>query len=196
MTDCVSLETKSEVNWYGGTQQRNQLYPIQKIIQKHNSYVTKEEWNQGITERYWLNSNGIFVRVDNDGVPLFIDQNNEQAGYMCMQVKRALPYDTHHATFDFTYHIGIGLNARDVHMQAVNRFLGKPTGHPDEKMVEEPVWSTWARYKRNVNEAVVTEFADEILSNGFSGQFELDDDWEECYGALKLVIDNRDKRFF
>lgn len=140
--------------------------------------------NQAISERYWLNSNGIFFRVDNDGVPLFIDQNNEHPGFMCMQAKRALPYDTHHATFDFTYHVGIGLNARDAHMQAVSRFLGKPTGYPDEKMVQQPVWSTWARYKRFVNEIVVTEFADEILTNGFTGQFELDDGWEECYGAL------------
>lgn len=51
-------------------------------------------------------------------------------------------------------------------------------------MVREPVWSTWARYKVDVNEAVVTQFANEILDNGFKGQFELDDDWEECYGAL------------
>lgn len=40
--------------------------------------------------------------------------------------------------------------------------------------------------QRDVNEAVVREFAQEILSNGFGGQFELDDDWEECYGALKF----------
>lgn len=46
------------------------------------------------------------------------------------------------------------------------------------------VRSTWARYKRNVNEIVVAEFAQEILDNGFTGQFELDDDWEVCYGSL------------
>lgn len=40
--------------------------------------------------------------------------------------------------------------------------------------------------QRDVNEQVVKEFAQEILDNGFNGQFELDDDWEECYGALKF----------
>jgi hypothetical protein len=95
-----------------------------------------------------------------------------------LQAKRALPYDIYHATFDFVYHIGIGLNARDTHMQAIGKFLKKPTSHPDEMMVRQPIWSTWARYKRDVNEAIVTEFANEILSNGFNGQFELDDDWE------------------
>lgn len=183
--DCVNLHTETNVNWYGGNQQRFQYYPIQKLTHKHNSYVTKEALNQAITERYWLNSNGIFVRVNNDA-PLFIDQNNEHPGFMCLQAKRALPYDIYHAPFTFTYHIGIGLNARDAHRQAVARFLGKPSGHPAEAMVRQPVWSTWARYKRNVNTAVVTEFAQEILDNGYTGQFELDDDWEECYGALKF----------
>jgi myogenesis-regulating glycosidase len=170
------------VNWYGGNQQRFQYYPIQKMTHKHNSYVTKEENNQAVAERYWLNSNGVFVFVDNNA-PLFIDQNNEHPGFLCLQAKRALPYDIYHPTFDFRYHVGIGLDARAAHMQAVAKFLGKPTGHPDEKMVREPVWSTWARYKREVNEAVVKEFAQEILDNGYVGQFELDDNWEECYGA-------------
>lgn len=185
VNDCVDLHSKASVNWYGGNQMRWQYYPIQKVTHKHNSVVTKEEANQAITERYWLNSNGIYIHVNSDA-PLFLDQNNEHPGFMCLQAKRALPYDIYHPAFDFTYHVGIGLNARDAHMQAVARFLGKPSGHPDEKMVEEPVWSTWARYKRDVNEAVVTEFAQEILDNGFTGQFELDDDWEICYGALNF----------
>jgi myogenesis-regulating glycosidase len=183
VSDCIDLESRANVNWYGGNQQRWQYYPIQKLTHKHNAYVTKEEFNQAIAERYWLNSHGIFFHVDSDA-PLFIDQNNEHPGFMCLQVKRTLPYDIHHSRFDFTYHIGIGLNARDAHMRAVGGFLGKPTGHPDEAMVREPIWSTWAKYKVNVSDAVVREFAKEILDNGFKGQFELDDDWEICYGSL------------
>ncbi|CAO1334755.1 unnamed protein product [Diamesa serratosioi] len=183
--DCINLEGKSKVNWYGGNQQREQYYPIQNITHKHASYVTKELYNMAIAERYWLNSNGVYFFVNPD-VPLFIDQNNEFIGYMCLQAKRSLPYDTYHATFDFTYHVGIAINARQAHLQAIQRFLKKPAGHPDEMMVRQPVWSTWARYKAAVNEKVVIEFANEILENGFTGQFELDDDWEKCYGALEF----------
>ena len=170
--DCINLEEKSKVNWYGGNQQREQYYPIQKITHKHSSYVTKEQSNMAIAERYWLNSNGVYFFVNPD-VPLFIDQNNEYIGFMCLQAKRSLPYDTYHATFDFTYHVGIAINARQAHLQAIRRFLKKPAGHPDEMMVKQPVWRTWARYKAAVNEKVVIEFADEILQNGFTGQFEL-----------------------
>lgn len=183
VSDCIELGAQQGVNWFGGNQQRGQYYPIQKLIHKNNAYVTKEEFNQAIAERYWLNSHGIFFYVDL-AAPLFIDQNNEHPDFMCLQAKRALPYDIYHSRFDFTYHIGIELNARDAHMIAVERFLKKPTGHPDEAMVRDPIWSTWARYERNVNEAVVRTFANEILANGFGGQFELDDDWEDCYGAL------------
>jgi alpha-glucosidase (family GH31 glycosyl hydrolase) len=179
----VDLHTKLNVNWYGGNQQRWQYYPIQKLTHKHNAYITKEEFNQAITERYWLSSNGLFYYVDLDA-PLFIDQNNQHPGYMCLEAKRALPYDIYNARFDFTYHIGIGLNARDVHMKAIEKFLGKPSGHPAEKMVSEPIWSTWARYLRDVDDTVVRKFAQEIIDNNFKGQFELDDDWEVCYGAL------------
>jgi alpha-glucosidase (family GH31 glycosyl hydrolase) len=190
VSDCVELSSSAGVNWYGGNEQRWQNYPIQKLVHKHNSYVTKEEFNQAIAERYWLNSHGIYFYVDLDA-PLFIDQNNEHPDFMCLQARRALPYDIYHSRFDFTYHIGIGLNARDAHMRAIERFLGKPSGHPDEAMVREPIWSTWARYKVDVNDAVVRTFANEILSNGFNGQFELDDDWEVCYGALTF----RDSKF-
>ncbi|KAL7045594.1 hypothetical protein ACKWTF_002268 [Chironomus riparius] len=185
VSDCIDLASESDVHWYGGNQQRWQYYPIQKLVHKHNAYVTKEEFNQAIAERYWFNSQGIFFYVNLDA-PLFIDQNNQHPDFMCLEAKRALPYDIYHTRFDFTYHIGIGLNARDVHMKAVEYFLGKPSGHPALEMVRDPIWSTWARYKTNVDEATVRVFANEILSYGFNGQFELDDDYETCYGALEF----------
>lgn len=46
-------------------------------------------------------------------------------------------------------------------------------------MIERPVWSTWARYKTEINESRLIEFANEIVANGFEdGQFEIDDYWE------------------
>lgn len=72
-------------------------------------------------------------------------------------------------------------------MHAVKHFLGQPSGIPNEAMFREPIWSTWAKYKRDVNTSVVEKFAQEILDSKFiKGQFELDDDWEVCYGALEF----------
>ena len=46
--------------------------------------------------------------------------------------------------------------------------MGKPTGIPDELMLTKPVWSSWAQYKANINDTIITEFANEIIGNGFT----------------------------
>lgn len=182
ISDCLHMNSERK-SWYGGPQQKRQYWPIEKSVYSSYSYVTKEADNCGIAERYWLNSDGVFFYVD-DKAPLFIDQN-VNGNHLCFVGKKQLPYDTYGDSFTFGYYIGIGRDARQVHMEAVNRFLGKPRGHPDERMVKHPVWSTWARYKRDINEVVVQEFADEVTRYGFkNSQIEIDDDWEVCYGAL------------
>lgn len=57
-------------------------------------------------------------------------------------------------------------------------------------MITYPIWSTWARYKRDVNHDVVLRFADEISRYGFpNSQLEIDDLWEICYGSLTIDQD-------
>lgn len=181
--DCVRLLT-DRMSWYGGAQQRLQFWPIEKLTYSDRAYVTQEENNLAITERYWLNSEGSFIYVEPE-VPLFLDQNQNDNS-LCLVAKRQSPYDTHTAgAFSFNYYIGVAPNAKDAHLAAVARFLNKPTGHPADRMVRYPVWSTWARYKVDIDETVVQTFADEIVNNRFTNsQFEIDDDWEDCYGAL------------
>lgn len=189
-TDCVRLQS-DQMSWYGGPQQRFQYWPIDKLhydaAANNNAgyaYVTKEADSCAIAERYWLNSRGSFIYVD-AAVPLFVHQNAHNNS-MCLVARRALPYDTHTTgTFEFSYYIGVSTDARAAHMQAVARFLGKPTGHPADRMVRYPVWSTWARYLRNIDAQVVLDFANAINANQFANsQFEIDDDWETCYGSL------------
>lgn len=126
--DCIDLNGRKQVNWFGGNQQSPQVWPIQKYVQMHNAYVTNAN-GQDVAERYWLNSNGLYFYVDAD-VPLFLDQNNEYVGFMCFETKIAAPYDTRRKTFDFTYKVGVGKNSREVHLQAIERHLKKPSGYP------------------------------------------------------------------
>lgn len=183
LTDCVRLQS-DQMNWFGGPQQKFQYWPIEKLSFTDYSYVTKELDNCGIAERYWLNSRGSFIYVEPQ-VPLFLTQNSGD-NQMCLVAKRELPYDTHTAgSFTFGYYIGMGKTPQDAHMMAVDQFLGKPSGHPADAMVRYPIWSTWARYSRDIDTDVVTTLAAEIIANGFTnGQFEIDDLWEVCYGSL------------
>jgi alpha-glucosidase (family GH31 glycosyl hydrolase) len=51
-------------------------------------------------------------------------------------------------------------------------------------MMTQPVWSTWAQYKADINASVVLGFGQEIAGRGFpASQLEIDDNWEACYGA-------------
>uniref|UniRef100_A0A7G3AJ38 Putative maltase glucoamylase n=1 Tax=Lutzomyia longipalpis TaxID=7200 RepID=A0A7G3AJ38_LUTLO len=183
IVDCVSLGGNT-LRWYGGPQQKYQYWPVEKLVLSNYSYVTKEADSAAIAERYWVNSEGAFIYLS-DRAPLFIDQNSMMENHLCFVASLALPYNPRALTYDFEYSIGVASDPRKAHMEAVHRFLGKPSGVPDRLMAARPIWSTWARYKRDVDEYVVMEFAKEIIDNRFTNsQFELDDDWEICYGAL------------
>ncbi|XP_037041892.1 myogenesis-regulating glycosidase-like [Bradysia coprophila] len=181
MDDCFKLNSQ-EVSWYGGPQQKYQYWPIDRLNLKDYSYITKEADNCGVAERYWLNSRGIFIYVDAEA-PLFLNQAPMES--LCLTVEKKLPYYAHdNETISFNYKIGIAADARQAHMMAIDKFLKKPTGYPDERMVRHPIWSTWARYYAPINESVLTTFANEILQYKFNNsQFEIDDAWEICYGA-------------
>lgn len=182
-SDCIHLDT-GRLHWYGGPQIFHQYWPIEKLSLTNYSYVAKQQDNVGLAERYWLNSKGSFVYVD-EATPLFINQNVKDSNTLCLTVQNALPYNVRRTGILFVYYIGIGTDSKKVHGEAVKHFLKKPTGVPDVQMIQNPIWSTWARYKVDINESVVEKFASEILANGFNhSQLEVDDDWEVCYGAL------------
>lgn len=184
VSDCISLDT-GRTNWYGGPQIFHQYWPVEKLSLTDYSYVAKQQDNVGVAERYWLNSKGAFVYVDATA-PLFLNQNGEHSvNQLCLTVQNKLPYNVRRSNIPFLYHIGVGNDVKAAHKEAVKHFLKKPTGVPDARMVSEPIWSTWARYKADINESIVEKFGDEILKHGFNhSQLEIDDDWEVCYGAL------------
>lgn len=184
MSACFQLKI-GHMHWFGGPQMFHQYWPIEKLKLNDYSYLTKQEDNVGVAERYWLQSRGAFIYID-DKIPLFIDQN-VNGDKLCFKAENKLPYNVRNERVELSYHIGIGKNPKEAHMKAVESFLKKPTGIPDRRMVEQPIWSTWARYKRDVNESIVEEFAKQINDNGFeNSQMEIDDDWEVCYGALEF----------
>ncbi|CAG9820285.1 unnamed protein product [Phaedon cochleariae] len=59
-------------------------------------------------------------------------------------------------------------------------------GIPNRKMIEEPIWTTWAKYKRDITDDIILEFAQEVRNHGYNGQIEIDDNWETCYGAQEF----------
>ncbi|XP_012285378.1 myogenesis-regulating glycosidase [Orussus abietinus] len=180
IADCFKLNDDTE--WFGGPQQRYQHWPIQHMYYEEVPYVPTHPINMAITERYWLSSKGVYIFASEKD-PLFLDQNNYKDKHLCLVAQNKSPYRQRDLV-TLNYEIGVFVNPRIAHEDAVKRHLGKPTGRPDERMIKYPIWSTWARYKINVNEQVVDELANEILAYKFpNSQLEIDDNWETCYGS-------------
>ncbi|KAF4525153.1 hypothetical protein B566_EDAN014770 [Ephemera danica] len=184
--DCVSFGT---ANWYGGPEQKEQLWPVEKLKKRDYSYVTKEDDNMGIAERIWINSEGIYFYVAPE-IPLYIDSNVNDDNRLCFVSKFDRPY-LPVAELQLRYSLCSLPDA----IQAQNHYVtvtlpnGKPRAVPDLRMIEHPIWSTWARYKRDINESVVEAFANEILFYGYlNSQIEIDDLWETCYGELTFDL--------
>lgn len=49
---------------------------------------------------------------------------------------------------------------------------------PNLNMVRDPIWTTWPKFRKNINQDLVLKFAESIKNHGFGGQIEIDEDWE------------------
>ncbi|XP_049836800.1 myogenesis-regulating glycosidase-like [Schistocerca gregaria] len=170
---------------YGGPEQYNQTWLIEDNVYSDYSYVSKEQDNVGVAERYWLFSDGRYVYIP-PYVPLFVEQNtNTSKDQLCFFAENKPPYPVDRSETVLEFTVCYYENARVAHEEAIKEYFDKPLGIPDERMTTHPIWSTWARYKRDINDTTVRQFANEIVEHGFSNsQIEIDDKWETCYGSL------------
>ncbi|XP_022824737.1 uncharacterized family 31 glucosidase KIAA1161-like [Spodoptera litura] len=181
LEDCIDFGTK---HWYAGPMQVDQVYPIETATQVYRPSYIQETDNGAIMERYWLNSAGEYVIV-HDKIPLFVDYKNILNNHICFGAQLAGPYSTNRPRTILAYDIWFLSDVKAAHKHAIANYLGKPSGTPDFQMVQHPIWSTWAQYSREINETKLLDFAQQIRDNGFNNsQFEIDDQWETCYGSL------------
>ena len=159
-----------------GPQVRCQTWPIENWNRKLKPYICGDSFADeygGVQERYWLSSQGVALFVEPE-VPLFVAMNSGNDRKLVLTSKFARPYKN--------------VDSRDVtsvHRLAAGKVIARPHGIPNETLFRAPIWSTWARYKKHVDQETVLRFADEIRENGFSAsQMEIDDDWTTAYGDL------------
>lgn len=132
-------------------------------------------------ESYFFNSDGFYIHID-ESVALFVDINGPQIGKICFSAKVVPPYRKSRNVMQFQ--VCKYSNPREAHENAIQNFLGMPNSIPDPYVVKYPIWSTWARYKVDVNTSSVYGYAQEIVKYGYpKGTLEIDDNWETCYGS-------------
>lgn len=182
LTDLISLD---HACWYGGAEIHNQTWPIQDWSHKVSPYVASDSntgMYGGVQERYWLSSNGIAIFADYD-MPLSVGYGKKQ---LTLQSKWVTPYtNVDNRRLKLHYTILQGDNAKAAHQMVLDLFISKPENIPDELMFRHPIWSTWARYKKEISQDVVLKFAEEIKDHDFSCcQIDIDDDWTSAYGDM------------
>ena len=157
LKDIFTLEGS---HWYGTAQVRSNQWPIEKWSRRQMPYVCgdsfADQWG-GVQERYWLNSNGVAIFVEED-VPLFVGLNENGDRTLTLISKWNSPYrNIESKNLHFKYSIIQGNDVRVCHDHVIRHVFAKPSGIPDELMFRFPIWSTWARYKKNINHKTVLE---------------------------------------
>ncbi|XP_070536046.1 myogenesis-regulating glycosidase-like [Ptychodera flava] len=188
LLDCFWLKG---AHWYGSAEMYYQLWPIEQWDEPMTLYLSGDMFARptdygSVLERYWLSSQGVGIFVDGD-VPLFASLNSDNDNKVCYQATyENSPYPNPDGKAPFMhYTVCTGSNVKTIHRYMASRFFEKPVGIPDERMIRLPIWSTWARYKINISESVVMDYAREINDNNFpNSQLEIDDGWATKYGDL------------
>lgn len=188
--------------WYGLGELIHQQFPLNKVMLQMAPFHTFDNGPtglSGILTPAWYSSNGTLITAEGS-ISVGINQppeeypryqwgfamqnrgpyakrpfaDTDQAGDGCITIQsRALDL-----TFTF---------AEDAVAAFHNlvKHVGHPAEIPPESLFTKPTWTTWARYKTNINEDVILRFAEEIVANQYPYNIlEIDDRWQVYYGDL------------
>lgn len=174
---CFKLQT-NKWSWFGGPSQKRQYWPVEKQSFVEDEYAPKRDRQINVAERYWLNSVGSFIFFLKYA-PIAVSQNLLDTALCVNIISRYFN--------NLEYVIGVGSNSRHAHQMAVLNYLKDVQPPQNINMFRYPMWSTGARFGKNINETGLLQYANEITQYGFDrGQISIDDGWESCYGTLEF----------
>ncbi|CAF5086535.1 unnamed protein product, partial [Rotaria magnacalcarata] len=173
--------------WYGGATQKTVYWPINQFVTKSQALIPHDAYKNmfgNVCERYWLSSLGLALFVD-PLVPLFVSMNKK---HLELTSEYRTPYrQKRFISHKFQYKLLQHVNMCDLHLTMINRYLGKPIGTPDHRMMTEPIWSTWAQFKQDINTEKILDYAEEIVKRNFPrSQLCIDDNWTPHYVSINL----------
>ncbi|XP_028604321.2 myogenesis-regulating glycosidase-like [Podarcis muralis] len=178
-----------DAHWYGGYEMSRQQWPISLPgSQEPAPFVTSDVYSfrnsfGGILERYWLSSKAAAVKIS-DSVPFHLGFNASERSLIFQARYKDSPYEPLNEPFpQLSYHVCIGSDITSVHRYMAQVHFRKPLKVPSERMFQFPIWSTWAMYKKEINQEKVLGFAQMIKKHGFKySHIEIDDMYTQNYG--------------
>ena len=183
-----------DYHWYGLGHFFSQRYPLERC-QGAGAAVTGESgplfssYFGGLQERVVFCSSGVALVVDRQ-MPLFLDVGSHSRHAVQLRAHGTKPFQKR--AFEnrvFKYDIFVCGDVRTVWEAVQSECFKTPVDVPCELIFKRPIWSTWAEYKKNIDQDKVLDFADNIRRHQFPCSFlEIDDDWTPHYGDLTFDV--------
>ncbi|KAL9822304.1 myogenesis-regulating glycosidase-like isoform 1-T2 [Geothlypis trichas] len=180
-----------DAHWYGGSEMSIQHWPIRLAgYQEPVPYVTSDVYSfrdsfGGILERYWLSSKAAAIKI-NDSVPFHLGFNATERALFFQARYKDSPYKPPPGQQPFpelSYRVCVGSDITSIHKYMVRRYFNKPSKIPAENAFRYPIWSTWALYKKDINQDKILNFAKDIKKYHFNcSHIEIDDMYTQAYG--------------
>ncbi|KAF4795493.1 alpha-glucosidase [Turdus rufiventris] len=180
-----------DAHWYGGSEMSTQHWPIHLAgYQEPVPYVTSDVYSfrdsfGGILERYWLSSKAAAIKI-NDSVPFHLGFNATERTLFFQARYKDSPYKPPPGQQPFpelSYRVCVGSDVTSIHKYMVRRYFNKPSKIPAENAFRYPIWSTWALYKKDIDQDKVLNFARDIKKYHFNcSHIEIDDMYTQAYG--------------
>lgn len=187
LRDCYDL---SHASWFGGHTPFRSSWPLNTSIPL-SPFLPNDSSNAdnfgSVLHPVWLGTKGAAIFVDRT-IPLHVSINIATQ-QLCLQ---SLPYplicssDAQQFT-KLEYYVCGFVNVKDaaVHFLSTSNEVNHPSHPPDLNMFRYPIWSTWMRYKANINQSQLHAYLQEITSRGFNiSNFEIDNGYSTGYGTL------------
>ena len=190
-------------HWYGGGELINQHLRWNEVMFPLTEFATDDNGPTGLTTALspvWLSSLGVAISVNS---PFQIGVNQPPRHYLDRQQgisQDLIPFNQRPFVDrnregdqmitligdDLSFDLVIQDNILDCY-RALRGVYGTPAHTPPLELMEAPIWTTWARYKDQINQETILQFAREIKDNGYPYHvLEIDDRWQRQYGDLEF----------
>ena len=163
--DCYEL---GSAHWYGG------VLPIRGPFQNATharkpfmtSTVNAPDGLGPVIEPYWLTSRNVALYVEGNP-PLHIEVNQNNDGRFCLvSLYVESPYANRQPSPWLDYTVCTGPNMRDMHRFMLRRMdTGQRPQPPPLEKFSRVVYSTWSRFKDNVNQDGVLDYVQNIVDD-------------------------------
>lgn len=198
--DCFGLG--DDVRWYGGGLLKRESGTLESLSLPRQPLVTTNVHDTGtfgsVVERYWLSSAGVAILVDPESsfefsINAYDDVQNATDRQLCLYSGRqgpVGPYANRNGTTGLNYTICVSDNIGQVRVDTLPMLVRDVVPkHLPDFLFESLVWSTWAYLKDTYNQSDLSQFSEQIVTDGFSrGLFIIDDGWQEAEGDLEFAF--------